>query len=89
MVEFGEVKFEPAILRSKTSLKPAARPLEGHPADIARRDDSARKWKILRASAEGVSLLGPLVQSFGPRPLRSLRTGAKRPVRESELHARK
>jgi len=30
MVEFGEVKFVPAVLRPKTSLKPTTRPRERH-----------------------------------------------------------
>jgi len=68
IVEFAEVKFEPAVLRSKTSLKPVARQRERHRADIPRRDDFARGWKILRAGSEGVRSLGPLVQSFRPRP---------------------
>src|SRR6266404_5145724 len=85
MVEFDEVKFEPAILRSKTSSKPAARQLGRHSADILRRDDFAKGLRIPRAGSEGVRLFGPLVQSFRPRPLRSAKNSAKRPARESQM----
>jgi len=34
IAELGEVKFEPAVLRSKTSLKPITRHREGHRADM-------------------------------------------------------
>jgi len=44
----------------------------------SRRDDFAWEWKILRAGSEGVRLFGPLVQSFRPRPPRSLTSSAKR-----------
>src|SRR6267378_7607853 len=89
ITEFAEVKFEPAVLRSKTSLKPLSRQLERHRADITRRDDFARGWKILRAGSEGVRSLGPLVQSLRPRPPGSLKNSAKRPVCESEMQSRK
>src|SRR6266478_4927183 len=87
IVEFGEVEFEPTVLRSKTSLKPATRQLVGHPSDATEPDDFARERKILRAGSEGVSSSGPLVQSFRPRPQRSLKNGAKRPADESELQS--
>src|SRR6266403_31873 len=61
VVEFAEVKFEPAVLSSKTSLKPAA---------ITRHHDFVRESKILRGGSEGLRLFGPLVQSFRPRPPR-------------------
>ncbi len=89
IVEFGEVKFEPTVLRSKTSLKPATRQLVGHPSDATEPDDFARERKILRAGSEGVSSSGPLVHSFQPRPTSLPKNSAKRPVGESEMHARK
>ena len=88
-VEFGEVKFVPAVLLLKTGLKPATRQHERHWANITKRNDFAREWKILRAGSEGVSSFGPLVQSFRPRPPRSLKNGAKRPAGESEMEPRR
>jgi len=38
MFEFGEVKFEPVILRSETSSERAARQSGGHSADIIKGD---------------------------------------------------
>ncbi len=89
IVEFGEVEFEPEVLLLETDLKPTARQLEGHSADITRRDDFVRERKILRAGSEGVSSFGPLVQSFRPRPQRSLKNGANRPICESEMESRR
>ena len=77
IVEFCEVKFEPAVLGSKTSLKPATRQLERHPADIIKPNVFAGEVGNPRAGSEGVSSLGPLVQSFRPRPPRSLKNSAK------------
>jgi hypothetical protein len=77
MVEFGEVKFEPAVLRSKTNLKLTTRRLERH-SQISSSAMFAGEVGILRRSSEGVSLFGPLVQSFRPRPPRSLTSSAKR-----------
>jgi hypothetical protein len=82
---FREVKFEPPVLRSKTSLKPATRQLERNLADITRRDLFAGEVGIPRRGSEGVSSLGPRVQSFRPRPLRSPKNSAKRPVGEFEM----
>jgi len=85
MLEFGEVKFEPAVLLLRTGLKPTER----HRANIIRRDDFVRGWKILRAGSEEVSSFGPLVQSFRPRPPRLPKNSAKRLVCESEMESRK
>ena len=89
IVQFGEMKFEPAVLKSKTSLESATRLFERHPAGISKHEGFARKWEILRAGSEGVSSFGPLVQSFRPCPPRSLTNSEKRPVCESELQSRK
>jgi hypothetical protein len=89
IVEFEEVKFEPAILRLKTSSKPAARQRGRPSAAISGRDAFAKEWRILRAGSEGVRLFGPLVQPFRPRPPRSLNDGAKRPAGEPEMRVRK
>ena len=89
IVKFGEMKFEPEVLLLETDLKPTARQLEGHSADITRRDDFVRERKIPRAGSEGVSSFGPFVQSFRPCPPRSLKNRAKRPVGESEMEPRK
>jgi len=89
IVGFDEVKFEPAVLRSKTSLKPATRQLERHSADITRRNLFANEVGILRRGTEGVRSFGPRVQSFRPRPQRLVKNSAKRPARESELEPRK
>src|SRR6266496_4095651 len=83
IVEFGEVKFVPAV------LKPTTWQLERRRAHITRRDGFAREWKILRAGSEGVSPFGRLCLSFRPRPPRSLKNNAKRLVRESEMESRK
>ncbi len=85
IVEFGEVKFVPAVLLLKTGLKPTTGQLERHPAIITRRDVFAGESKILRAGSEGVSSFGPLVQTFRPRLPRLPRNSAKRPVCESEM----
>src|SRR4029077_12569248 len=85
LVKFGEVKFERAVVASKTSLKPAARQLGRHQADITRREAFARERGIPRAGSEGVRLFRPLVQSLRPRPQRSLKDGANRPFCESEM----
>ncbi len=89
IVEFDEVKFEPAVLRSKTSFKQVTRQLERHLADIIKRNVFAEEVENPRGGSEGVSSLGPLVQSFRPRPRRSLKNGAKRRAGESEMQARK
>jgi hypothetical protein len=89
IVEFDEMKFEPAALKSKTSLESATRRFERHPAGISKHEGFARKWEILRAGSEGVSSFGPLVQSFRPRPPRPLRNSATHPVCESEPQAKK
>src|SRR6266446_5076722 len=89
IVQFGEMKFEPAVLKSKTSLESATRRFERPPAGISKRDVFARDREILRAGSEGVSSFGPLVQSFRPRPPRSLRNSATHQVCESELQPRK
>ena len=89
MVEFGEVKFVPAVLLLKTRLKPTTPQREEHPANISRRNAFAREWKILRAGSEGVSSFGPLIQCFRQRPPRLPRNSAKRPVCESEMESRK
>jgi len=68
IVEFGEVKFVPAVLLLKTGLKPATRQLERHPAIITRRDGFAREWKILRAGSEGVSPFRTLVPILPATP---------------------
>jgi len=88
-VEFGEVKFVPAVLLLKTCLKPTTRQHERHRANITKRNDFAREWKILRAGSEGVSSFGPLVQSFRPRSPRLPKNSAKRLLRESEMQSRK
>ena len=49
IVEFGEVKFVPAVLLLKTGLKPTSRQLERHPVIITRHDVFAGELKILRA----------------------------------------
>ena len=89
IVEFDEVKFEPAVLRSKRSLKPVARQLERHSIDITRRDLFAKEVGIARRGSEGVSSIGPRVQSFRPRPQRSLKKSTKVPAREFEMEPRK
>src|SRR6266478_551702 len=89
LVEFGEVRFEPVILRSKTSLKPTTRQRGRDRANITRHDGFDRELKILRAGSEGLRLFGPLVQSFRPRPQRSLKNGANRPICESEMESRR
>ena len=73
MIEFGEVKFEPTVLRSKISLKRTARELEIHRANITAQAVFSREVENPRGGSEGVSSFGPLVQSFRPRPLRSLK----------------
>ena len=84
-VEFAEVKFEPAVLRSKKSLKPATRKPEGHPADMIRREVFAREVGVSRRGSEGVSSWGPRVQSFRPRPQRSPKNAVMRPADEFEM----
>ena len=89
IAEFREVKFVPTVLLLKTGLKPTIRQREEHPANISRRNAFAREWEILRAGSEGVRLYGPLVQSFQPRPPRSLKNSPKRAADESEMQSRK
>ena len=62
IVDSGEVKFVLAVVRSKTSLKPATRQLERHPADIIKRNVFAEEVENPRAGSEGVCSLGPLVE---------------------------
>ncbi len=81
--EFGEVKFEPAVLVLRTGLKATARHRQ---IKMTRRGVFAKDWRIQRAGSEGVRLFGPLVQSFRPRPLKD---SAKRWAGESERQARK
>jgi hypothetical protein len=88
IAEFREVKFVPAVLLLKTDLNPAIQQRERQPENITRRNGLAREWKILRAGWEGVHLYGPLVQSFRPRPQRSLKNSPKRAADESELQSR-
>jgi hypothetical protein len=54
----------------------------------SKRDDFAGGWRILRAGLEGVRLYGPLVQSFRPRPQRSLKNSPKRAADEPEMQSR-
>jgi len=89
IVDFGSVKFVPAVLLLKTRLKPTTPQREEHPANISRRNAFAREWKILRAGSEGVSSFRPLIQCFRQRPPRLPRNSAKRPVCESEMESRK
>ena len=89
IVDFREVKFVPAVITSKTSFKPVTRQPGRHPADIIKLNLFAEEVENPRAGSEGVSSLGPLVQSFRPRPPRSLKRAQKRPVRESEVESRK
>src|SRR6266850_1802640 len=77
IVDSGEVRFVLAVVRSKTSLKPATRQPERHPADIIKRNLFAEEVENPRAGSEGVCSLGPLVQPFRPRPPRSLKNSAK------------
>jgi hypothetical protein len=86
---FDEVKFEPEVLRSKTSLNPATLKFERHPAPITKRDVFAGEVGSLRRGSEGVSSFGPLIQSFRPRLPRSLKNRAKRLAGESEMESRK
>ncbi len=79
IVEFGEVKFEPEVLLLGTDLKPTAGSLKDPRRVSLGAMTSFRERKILRAGSEGVSSFGPLVQSFRPRPPRSLKNRAKRP----------
>ena len=53
IVEFGEVKFVPAVLPLRTRFKPTTRRHERHPADTTRRNPFAGESKILRAGSEG------------------------------------
>ena len=89
MVEFGKVKFEPAVLRSKACLKRTAQQLEIHRANVTVQAVFAREVEDPRGGSEGVRSLGPLVQSFRPRAPRSLKNDAKRRAGESEMQARK
>ena len=73
--EFGEVKFEPAVLVLRTGLKATARHRQ---IKMTRRAVFAKDWRV--------RLFGPLVQSFRPRPLKD---SAKRWAGESERPARK
>jgi len=73
IIEFGEVKFEPEILRSKISLKRTVQELEIHRANITAQAVFSRGVENPRGGSEGVSSFGLLVQSFRPRPLRSLK----------------
>ena len=89
IVEFDEVKFEPAVLSSKKSLKPAARNREGRPADFVRREVVAGEVGIPRRGSEGMSLFGPRVQSFRPRPQRSPKNSTRRSADEFEMEPTK
>ena len=84
--EFGEVKFEPAVLVFRTGLKATARHRQ---IKMTRRAVFTKDWRIQRAGSEGVRVFGPLVQSFRPRPPGSLKDSAKRWAGESERQARK
>jgi hypothetical protein len=79
ILDFEEAKFEPAILLLKTGLKSAER----HQPHINR---SGKSCGLVRKECVSPD---PLVQSFRPRPPRSLKYGAKRPVGKSEIQSRK
>jgi len=87
--EFGEVKLEPAILRSKTSLKPTTRQRDGHRADIIKRHVFAREWKFLRAGSERVSSFGSLGPILPATPATFAEEQRKTPVCEFEMESRK